>query len=274
MKKNKKDEKMKKLFKTIYSINAISELKNIKLRKSLLLLVVYTLFLNFGLAFSIIRMDSFDPTIFSKEIYQGISRDKIEKLPNCQVINSQLICNSSEVFIQEFTNFNLIINPQNDTNIKHNKTNILFLKDKISIVKDTTSYDLNYQQFKNVDFNHYKEVESKFVISDISNRLFLSVKPFILFPLLLTVYFIVISFNIIFILGLAGLGILLNIGSKSTFNYKQLLNLVILSSLTPTIISFFISIFISPIFGVVIYNFSLALFFLYINKNVIKGNFS
>ncbi|QVK17223.1 DUF1189 family protein [Mycoplasmatota bacterium] len=264
---------MKKLFQTIYSINAISELKNIKISKSLFLLIIYSLFLNFGLAFSIIQMDTFDPTIISKEIYQGLSRDHVNQLPNCQVINSKLICNSSDVFTQEFNNFNLVINPQNDDSLVQHKTNILFLKDKISIVNDTSTYDLNYQQFKNVDFNSYKKTESKYVIDDLSNRLFLSIKPLILLPLLLTIYLIVVSLNIIFILGLAGLGTLLNIGNKHPLSYKQLLNIVILSSLTPTLISFFVSIIISPIFGVVIYNFSLALFFLYVYKNVIKGNF-
>jgi hypothetical protein len=250
-----------KYLKLLYSPKMIYSERDVPLYKSLFAFIFSTLLLVLGILLYFLRLDTINPNFLSSGLLNHIPQTFPEDLPNCQVSNTyELICHDETNYTLMLGDVEVLINPSiNEADFQNQ--GVHFGYETITIYNGSSkTYTLDYQDFKDVDLNEYKTQEGETVIRDVSNRLFLSIKPYFASSFLIFTYFLVLVLNALLIFGMSSLGMVLN---KRKLKLKQMWTVATFASITPSIIAFILFNF-SPLLPLIIYNFSLSAFFIFI----------
>ena len=234
---------LKLIMKAPFSLEAIFELRKSPLFVALLAGAIFSMLLITSNALQFLKVETyrFDQSMwaFTEENYEEIEM----MLPDCQVSDSQLVCAESPVIKVNdavLIGFNQTLAPT--------QAGVVFNEDEILFSDGGALHELPYTVFE--DFN-FKAASA----DDVLNRVAASIQPVLVFSYVLAAYQIGFLVYFIYIVMVAAISMLLRFGHTSFVPYREVLKVMIFSSMGPVLIALIIGLVFTPGFETLIFQF-------------------
>lgn len=189
----------------------------------------------------------------------------METLPSvCTIYNLQLSCD--DVMTYHIGNdFGILVN-HDDVYLENG---LVLMPDHLQVAIQGNTEEFSYHYFEGLNFEILQGHSQGYEI--FMNRFAQAIRGVLILPFIVGSYLTGIVSFAAYIVGVSSLSMLLKFGHTSFLNYKEVLNIMVFSSVLPTTVVIIIG-FITPVFTTLIFNFTTPIlaYFVY-KKYVISG---
>ncbi len=256
---------------SLKSFPKMFEMRSYNLVKVLIYFIILNLILSFPMNLNLVQNKGIKLEKFGLDLKTDVPDWFPSGLPqDCRVSDQKLVCTSTELFVNQYNNFEFVVNPKGD--YQPTGDALIFKTDSIAFIKNSNQQNFDYEGFNTgFSFGQLSTLDKtdavNLLVQNIEIKFTLST---ILFGILLNTGTNILM-NTIFLLVVSMIAMLFKVGRKKFPSYLDIFKLFVYCMTWPSLICLMIGLAGVYAFIPVVFQFGTPLIFLLLFYRILKN---